>query len=239
MKKYIADNVASLNSRIRDAEAGVGRPTGSARLLAATKTRSVEEILAAVEAGVRLLGENRVQELVEKGPAIKGLAEMHFIGHLQRNKVRQVVGLVDLIHSLDSERLAVAIDERAGAQGLRQRVLLQVNVAGEESKSGISPAEAPEFVARLAGLSNIEPVGLTAIAPLAEDAQEVRWGFRELRELGEDLAESIEWFECSELSMGMTDDFEVAVEEGSTIVRIGTAIFGPRASGRLSVKEVE
>src|SRR5450759_4579 len=114
MKKYIADNVASLNSRIRDAEVRAGRPSGSSRLLAATKNRSVEEILAAVEAGVRLLGENKVQELVEKEPAVKGLAEMHFIGHLQRNKVRQVVGLVDLIHSLDSERLAVAIDDRAG-----------------------------------------------------------------------------------------------------------------------------
>ena len=238
-KKYIADNVARLVSRIADAESRAGRPPGSTKMLAATKNRSVEEVLGAVEAGVRFLGENRVQELLEKEPAVRGLAEMHFIGHLQRNKVRQVVGLVDLSHSLDSERLAAAIDDRAGALGLRQRVLVQVNVAGEESKSGIRPPEAEGFIARLGELENIEAVGLATIAPLADDTEDVRWVFRRLRELGESLQGSIEGFECSELSMGMTGDFEVAVEEGSTIVRIGTAIFGPRASDQLSGKEVQ
>ena len=208
-------------------------------MLAATKNRSVEEVLGAVEAGVRFLGENRVQELLEKEPAVRGLAEMHFIGHLQRNKVRQVVGLVDLIHSLDSERLAAAIDDRAGALGLRQRVLVQVNVAGEESKSGIGPPEAQGFIARLGELENVEPVGLATIAPLADDPEEIRWVFSRLRELAESLQGSIPGFESPELSMGMTGDFEVAVEEGSTIVRVGTAIFGPRAIDRLSGKEVQ
>jgi len=229
-KKYIADNVASLGSRIAGAESRAGRPPGSVKLLAATKKRSVEEILEAVEAGVRLLGENRVQELLEKEPAVRGLAEMHFIGHLQRNKVRQVVGLVELIHSVDSERLAAAIDERAGGLGIRQKVLVQVNVAGEESKSGIGPPEAEAFIARLGELENVEPVGLATIAPLADDPEEIRWVFSRLRELAESLQGSATGFESPELSMGMTGDFEIAVEEGSTLVRIGTAIFGPRES---------
>jgi len=231
MEKYISDNVAALMARIGDAERRAGRERGSVRILAATKNRSVQEIKSAIEAGIGLLGENRVQELMEKGPALRGLAEMHFIGHLQRNKVRQVVGKVELIHSVDSERLAEALDERAGAVGLRQKVLVQVNVAGEGSKSGFSPDRLEEFTGRALGLANIDPIGLATIAPLADVAEEVRWVFRRLRRLGQELERSVDGFRCRELSMGMTDDFEVAIEEGSTIVRIGTAIFGPRPNG--------
>lgn len=197
-------------------------------LLAATKNRSPAEVQAAVDAGLAVAGENRVQELLRKVEEVPGPVEWHFIGHLQRNKVSQVVGLVSLIHSVDSLRLARELDRRAAACGLRQRVLVQVNVAGEESKYGVSPVELGGFVGELVRLENLEPVGLSTIAPMVADPEDVRWVFRGLAELGAEL-ESACGMECCVLSMGMTGDFEVAVEEGSTCVRIGTGIFGPRA----------
>jgi uncharacterized pyridoxal phosphate-containing UPF0001 family protein len=212
MNESISRNVNDVLARIRSSAVKAGRSESSVRLLAATKNRSVEEIRAAVEAGVTLVGENRVQELVEKAPSLKG-TEIHFIGHLQRNKVRQVAGQVSLIHSVDSERL------------------VQVNVAGEESKSGIATDELSSLMGEAGRLTNLEIVGLSTIAPLAVDPEAIRWVFRRLRELGEGLQESVPGFRCEELSMGMTNDFETAIEEGSTIVRVGTAIFGPRTAG--------
>ncbi len=197
-------------------------------MLAATKNRSVAEIMEAVQAGVGLIGENRVQELLDKTRSIPGEVEVHFIGHLQRNKVRQVVGMVELIHSVDSERLATEISSRAGSVSLVQDVLVQVNIAAEDSKFGVEPERLEGFLEALTGLENLRVVGLSTIAPYADDARDVRWVFRRLAELGAGMKEEIEGFDCRELSMGMTNDFEIAVEEGSTIVRIGTALFGAR-----------
>lgn len=224
MEKRIKENIDRIRARIVEAASRSGRDPGDVRILAAVKNRSVGEVSAAVGAGVRLLGENRVQEFLEKKERIGGSVEWHFIGHLQRNKVRFVVGSVELIHSLESERLAREIDKRAQGAGLVQPVLLQVNVAGEDSKFGIALEEAGEFLDSIVGLTGISVRGLSTIAPLVDDPEEVRWVFRELRGLGESLSERM-GAGPREFSMGMTNDFEVAVEEGSTIVRIGTAIF--------------
>lgn len=231
MEKYIHSNVSDVLRRIEACAVKVGRDPTSVRLLAATKNRGVGEIREAIEAGIGLVGENRVQELLEKAPAVGADAELHFIGHLQRNKVRQVVGLVELIHSLDSVKLASEIDERAGRAGLVQGVLVQVNVAGEESKSGVRPDELQEFISGVRLRENIDVRGLSTIAPYMDDPEEARWVFAKLRELGREMEGKVAGFSCGELSMGMTNDFEVAVEEGSTIVRVGTAIFGPRSYG--------
>lgn len=213
--------------RIEAAARSAGREPGGIRLLAATKGRTAAEVLEAIEAGVDLIGENRVQELIEKEPSVRGMAEVHFIGHLQRNKVRHLVGLVSLIHSVDSLRLAREIDSRAMDAGLVQEVLLQVNVAGEDTKSGVPPGELRQFALDVAGLENVEVVGLSTIAPFAPEPGDVRPVFAELRVMGRQLSEV--GIGCRELSMGMTNDYEVAIEEGSTIVRVGTALFGPRA----------
>lgn len=196
-------------------------------MLAATKNRSAEEIGEAVKAGVTVVGENRVQELVEKAGRLDDV-ELHFIGHLQRNKVRRVVELVELIHSVDSTRLLDEIDRRAAETGKVQRLLLQVNVAGEESKFGVTAAGLEELASYALTLSNVKVEGLSTIAPLDEDEREARKAFAGLRELGGEMESSLPGFACAELSMGMTGDFEIAIEEGSTIVRVGTAIFGPR-----------
>ncbi|MDD5447980.1 MAG: YggS family pyridoxal phosphate-dependent enzyme [Actinomycetota bacterium] len=225
--KLIKENVQDVFCRIKGAAARVGRDPSSVRLLAATKNRNAKEVKAAYEAGIRLVGENRVQEMTSKMQEVEVPLEWHFIGHLQRNKVKQVVGRVALIHSIDSLRLAEEISDRAGVLEIKQPVLVQVNVSSEESKYGIDPSDAAEFFSSLQRLDNLEVLGLSTIAPLAKDSEEVRWVFRELRELEIDLRKSFPKFTLDELSMGMTSDFEVAVEEGSTLVRIGTAIFGP------------
>jgi len=221
----IKENVDEVRRRIRESASRVGRDPDGVRLLAATKNRDRAQVEAVVEAGVSLVGENRVQELLEKEEWLRGRAEVHFIGHLQTNKVRKVAGLVRLIHSVDSLRLAGEIDRRAGAGGFVQDVLIQVNVSGEDSKSGVSPGALPWLVSEAGAMPGLAVVGLSTIAPMDDDPERVRWVFRELRELGLRCEEDIERFTLRELSMGMTNDFEVAVEEGSTIVRIGTALF--------------
>lgn len=229
MKKYIRDNIEEVRSRIEAAAGRAGRDPGEVTILAATKNRSPQEIEEAVMAGIHVAGENRVQELLTKVSEAGGAVEWHFIGHLQRNKVRQVVGVVELIHSVDGERLAVEIDQRAGQRGIVQAVLLQVNIAEEDSKSGLEPGELQGFLRQVRGLENLSVRGLSTIAPLVDDPEEARWVFRRLAELGRELESADRDFRCEALSMGMTNDYEVAVEEGSTCVRIGTAIFGPRA----------
>jgi pyridoxal phosphate enzyme (YggS family) len=227
VKEQIGANVLDARRRIRDAARRAGRRPEDVVLLAASKNRSVDEILVAAEAGVTVFGENRVQEMLSKMPEARGL-DWHFIGHLQSKKARQVVGLVSLIHSVDSVKLASEISARARAAGSRQRVLFQVSLAGEESKTGFLPGELEEALKEAAVLVGLEVVGLSTIAPLVEEPEEVRWVFRELKGLAGRLAGGT-GRGLVELSMGMTNDFEVAVEEGSTIVRIGTALFGARA----------
>lgn len=227
MESAVAENVREIRSRIEAAAARAGRDSSRVLLLAASKNRTPEEVRAAFAAGVEAAGENRVQELLAKAGELPETAEWHFIGHLQRNKVRQVVGLARLIHSVDSVRLAREIDRRAAEAGMEQRVLVQVNVAGEESKSGVPPGDALGFVEEIGRLGNVRVVGLSTIAPMAADPAGVRWVFRGLAELAGELA-GAGAIDCEVLSMGMTGDFEVAVEEGSTCVRIGTGIFGAR-----------
>ena len=225
MEKSIKSNVDSVKARIEAAALKTGRVPGEVKLLAATKNRSTGLILEAFDAGVKVFGENRVQELVDKVGEVGEEADWHFIGHLQRNKVKAVTAIVSLIHSVDSLKLAREIDKRAWEAGKNQAILLQVNVAGEESKFGIAPEDVGELLDELYDLNNIDIKGLSTIAPLVDDPEDVRWVFRELKRLGQDLGVSKGNFSCAELSMGMTGDFEVAVEEGSTIVRVGTAIF--------------
>jgi pyridoxal phosphate enzyme (YggS family) len=230
MEKRIKENIDSVRARIEAAAVRAGRRPEDVTLLAATKNRTPEEVRRAVEAGITVAGENRVQEMLAKVPQVGAGVEWHFIGHLQRNKARQVVGAVALIHSVDSVRLAEEIDRRAGQAGVVQAVLLQVSLAGEESKSGFEPEGLVAVVDSLEGLKNIEVRGLSTIAPFAGDPEEVRPIFRRLAELRGEMDAARQGFECRELSMGMTNDYEVAVEEGSTCVRIGTAIFGPRVA---------
>jgi PLP dependent protein len=228
MEKHIRDNIREVVSHIEAAAARAGRDPGGVLLLAATKNRTAEEVQAAVKAGVTVAGENRVQELLEKKDTVNGPLQWDFIGHLQRNKVKSVVGLARLIHSLDSVKLAAEIDKRAEAAGLTQQVLLQINVAGEESKEGIDPESLSDVIGELKVFKNLSIRGLSTIAPLAEDPEEVRWVFRRLAEIGREIEREYNGWACEVLSMGMTNDYEIAVEEGSTCVRLGTAIFGRR-----------
>ena len=228
MEKHIKDNVREVASRIEAAASRAGRDPGDVLLLAATKNRTPEEVQEAVKAGVNVAGENRVQELLAKVGDVRGPVQWDFIGHLQRNKVRHVIGVVRLIHSVDSVRLAEEIDRRAQGAGFVQEVLLQVNVAGEASKEGIEPDGLRAVLREMEGFENIGIRGLSTIAPLTDEPEEVRWVFHSLAELGRDMELTYNGFTCGVLSMGMTNDYEIAVEEGSTCVRVGTAIFGPR-----------
>ncbi len=206
------------------------RPPEAVRLVAVTKGVSVDAIREATRAGHWIFGENRVQEAV---PKIEALASdpgptWHLVGHLQTNKVRRAVGLFGLIHSVDSERLARAIEAEAARQGRRQAVLLQVNVAGEPQKSGVPPDDLPALAEAAAGLPHLEVKGLMTVPPLGETPEASRPYFRRLRELARDVARQVPALAMEELSMGMSADFEVAIEEGATLVRVGTAIFGGR-----------
>lgn len=226
----IARNVRAVLDRIGRAANRAGRKPEAIRLVAVTKTVPAERIRAAVDAGVRLLGESRLQEALPKIEALRGLGvHWHFIGRLQRRKVKAVVGTFAMIHSVDSLALATEIDRRAGEAGLRQDVLLEINVGGEATKTGFSPDEAANAVAALDALPNVAVRGLMAIPPPGPDAEAARPYFRAMRELAGSLAgRGLRRVRMEELSMGMTGDFEVAVEEGATMVRIGTAIFGAR-----------
>lgn len=226
----IARNVREVLDRIARAATRAGRKPESVRLVAATKTVPVERIRVAVNAGVRLFGESRLQEALPKIEALRGCdVEWHFIGRLQRRKVKAVVGTFAMIHSVDSLELATEIDRRAEEAGLRQDVLLEINVGGEATKAGFSPDEAADAVSALDVLPNVAVRGLMTIPPPGPDPEASRGYFRTLRELAASLGgRGLRRVRLEELSMGMSGDFEVAVEEGATMVRIGTAIFGAR-----------
>ncbi len=217
----IADNLATIRNSIGNADVV---------LIAVTKTQSVAVIRDAVAAGLTVVGENRVQEAIEKAAQLRDLSlEWHLIGHLQTNKVKQAVALFSLIHSVDSERLACEIDRCARLAGKVQNVLIQVNVAGEESKSGIAPSQAEKLALVIDSLPNLRLCGAMTIAPLVEDAEMTRPVFREMRILFEQLREKISRPEDFRwLSMGMTHDYRIAVSEGANMIRIGTGLFGAR-----------
>jgi hypothetical protein len=225
----IWERLDRVRGRIEAAALRSGRPGSAVTLVAVSKTAPVETIREAVAAGVRILGENRVQEARDKIAALPGLAEWHLVGHLQTNKAKLAVGLFDRILSLDSVRLAQELDRHAAETGRRLRCLIQVNVGGEAQKNGVAEEEVRPLLDAAAGLRHIVVEGLMALPPFLPEPEAVRPFFRRLRGLRDKLA--AEGLDLPDLSMGMTHDFEVAVEEGATLVRIGTAIFGPRDKG--------
>jgi len=229
METDIAANIEKIRQRIAAACVRCGREPHSVALMAVTKTVPAERILQAVDAGITLLGENYVQEAREKQELLGGRACMHLIGHLQTNKAKYAVRLFDCVHSVDRLELAQELNKRAKAVNRTLDILIEVNVSGEQTKNGVSPAQARELIGRVAGLENLSVRGLMTMAPYSDDPETSRPYFQALRQLRDDIArEEIPRVQMAELSMGMTDDFEVAVEEGSTIVRIGRAIFGAR-----------
>lgn len=221
----VAERYESVRCRVRDAADAAGRDPGEVTIVAVAKTVGPPEVRAAIAAGVTDFGENRVQEFVAKYGLFPE-ARWHFIGTLQSNKVQHVVGKACLIHSVDSLKLLERIDRVAEALGVVQPVLLQVNIAHEGSKHGMDRAEAEDVLRASLDMSGVSVRGLMTMAPHARP-ESVRWVFRDLRDLFESLsAMRFNGVELSELSMGMTNDFGVAIEEGATIVRIGRAIFG-------------
>lgn len=217
----VRQNLADIDRRIAEACTRGGRTTPP-RLLMASKYLEVDEMGILAEAGIRLVGENRADGLEMKWSRWRDTFEFHFIGHLQSRKVRQVVSYVSLIHSVESISLVEELDRRAEAE---VRVLLEVNVSGEESKYGILPAAAETFLERAAAHRRVRFAGLMTMAPFTSDPESTRPYFRELRELRDRLAIAFNGrYELAELSMGMSNDYEVAVEEGATIVRIGSAL---------------
>jgi pyridoxal phosphate enzyme (YggS family) len=219
----IATNLERVRERLAGAAARAGRRADDVLLIGVSKTVDVERIRAAVAAGVTALGENRVQEAKTKVAELGRPAAWHLIGHLQTNKVKDALELFDVIHSLDRLELAREIERRAAARGQLVEVLLQVNVAAEPSKGGVGPDAVGETLDAIGKLAHVRVRGLMTIPPEVEHAEDSRPWFRRLRELAERHG-------LRELSMGMSGDFEVAVEEGATMVRVGTAVFGPRPS---------
>lgn len=226
----IAERVQSVLSKIRSAEARVGRPGGSVRLVAVTKNVAVDHIKEGLRAGLTILGENRVQEALPKRAALtEHPVCWHFIGHLQRRKVRSAIGLFDVIHSVDSMDLAQEIDRRAGEAHHHQSVLLEVNIGTEPTKAGFHPEEVVQSVSAMAELPHIRIKGLMTIPPQTDDPQSARPYFQKLNKLAQQIAGlKIPSVSMHELSMGMSNDYEVAVEEGATLIRVGTALFGAR-----------
>jgi pyridoxal phosphate enzyme (YggS family) len=225
----VPENLKLVMDRIAAAATRAGRDPSSIRLVTVTKTVSLDRIREAVAAGASLLGENRVQEAKEKIEALGPIAHWHLIGHLQTNKAKYAVRLFDLIHSVDNIELAAELDRQAPKAGKAQDVLVEVNIAGEAQKAGVALTDAAELVRETAKLKNLRIRGLMTMPPYAEDPEASRPHYRRLRELAAAIAEeNIAGVSMAELSMGMSGDFEVAVEEGATLVRVGTAVFGGR-----------
>ncbi len=223
----IAERITAVQQRLADAISRSGRNAGDVALMAVSKNHGPEAVREAVQAGLTLFGENRVQEAAAKIPEAPGSARWHLIGHLQRNKVRPAVELFECIHSVDSWRLLEAIQQACDQAGRRMRILLEVNVSGESVKFGFNPGEVPEVLRRMGELSRLDLEGVMTIPPLTEDPEGARPHFRRLREFRDQWQQET-GFPLPVLSMGMSHDLEVAVEEGSNVIRIGTAIFGPR-----------
>jgi pyridoxal phosphate enzyme (YggS family) len=227
----IKENLDLVREKIDAAADKVGRKGDEIKLVAVTKTRGIDEIKEVVDSGVIDLGENRVQELMDKYDNIDEDINWQMIGHLQRNKVKYLMRRerCTLIHSLDSFRLAKEINKRAGKNDRVMDVLVQINVAGDENKFGIKPEKTIEYLENVSKLEQIQVKGLMTMVPYVDDPEEVRPYFKKLKELFEEVKErEIANIQMEELSMGITNDYEVAIEEGATIVRIGSAIFGPR-----------
>ena len=225
----VVANYRQVIDRISEAALKAGRNPQEIKLLAAGKSQSVETVQAAITAGVRLIGENYVQEAESKRQVISEAVEWHMIGHLQRNKVKAALNTFDLIQSLDSVALALELDKEGRRNGKTVRTLIEINLGDEHSKSGIGQDKVAELVKRVSELSHLQVEGLMAVPPFKENPEESRPYFCILRELQMKLQGwKIPNGSFNELSMGMTHDYPIAIEEGATIVRIGTALFGPR-----------
>ena len=225
----IATNLNQVQGRIVAAAQSAGREPHSVRLVAVSKTRPADDVRQAYRAGQVVFGENYVQELVEKAAEISEPVEWHFIGHLQSNKVRQIAGVVTMIHSVDRLSLAVEIDRQWGRQGRICDILIQVNISGESSKSGTSEDEALQLVRAVAHLPHVRICGLMTMPPFFDDPEAARPFFAALRRLAQKVdSAGIAGVSMAELSMGMSGDFEAAIQEGATLVRVGTSIFGAR-----------
>ena len=235
VNSYILENYQKVDQRVSAACARVGRDRSEVTLIAVSKTKPVEDIQALIDYGVTNFGENKVQEMCAKEETLQKGLSWHMIGHLQRNKVKYLMGKTCLIHSVDSLRLAQEIQKEAAKAGIICPVLMEINIGNEESKGGIEIDEAEVLARQIAEMPNLKLKGLMCIAPFVDDAEENREHFRRMREKRDELsALAIPGTDIRELSMGMTGDFEVAIEEGATMVRVGTAIFGERDYGQNS-----
>lgn len=225
----IKDNLDVVTDKINRACKKANRNLEDITLIAVTKTKPIEDMEAALEYGVLNVGENKVQEIRDKYEVFENKFKWHMIGHLQTNKVKYIVDKVDFIHSVDSIKLAKMISKEASKKGCEVNILVQINIAEEDSKYGISQSDAEEFIRDISILPNIKIRGLMTVAPYVDDPEDNRLVFRKLREICVDIKQkNIDNVYMDVLSMGMTNDYEVAIEEGSTMVRIGTAIFGKR-----------
>lgn len=230
----IKENLEEVEARITRACKRSGRERSEVTLISVSKTKPAEMLQEAYDAGSRDFGENKPQEIREKYPQLPTDIRWHMIGHLQRNKIKYIIDKVCMIHSVDSIRLAEAIDEEAKKHGIIMPVLIEVNVAEEESKFGVHLDEAESLIRQISELSNIQVQGLMTIAPFTENAEDNRIYFRKLRNLYVDIKDkNIDNVNMCNLSMGMTGDYEVAVEEGATMVRVGTGIFGARSYSQI------
>ena len=225
----LQDNLIQVEHNIEEACRRAGRDRSEVTLIAVSKTKLVETLQEAYDLGVRVFGENKVQEMEDKYESLPRDIQWHLIGHLQRNKVKYIIDKAVLIHSVDSLRLAQTIEKEAEKHNLTAHILIEVNVAREESKFGIFPEDLENLVDEIAKLPHIQVDGLMTIAPFVPDPEENRPVFRELRKLSVDIsAKKVDNVNMSVLSMGMTNDYQVAIEEGATMVRVGTGIFGAR-----------
>lgn len=226
---YISENIENIRKNIDAACKRSGRDPKDVLLLAVSKTVDVDRIKVAVDCGLNSLGENRVQEIMEKYEPMGENVKWHLIGHLQTNKVKYIIDKVELIHSVESIKLAEEINKQAKKHNLVMDVLVEVNMADEESKFGVKPEETESFIRELALMDNIRVRGLMTVAPNVENGEENRVYFRNMKQLLVDInAKNINNINMDILSMGMTGDYETAVEEGATIIRVGTGIFGKR-----------
>jgi len=225
----VAQNLNAVKDRIAAAAKRAGRDPASVVLVAVSKTVDDARIREAIAAGAAVLGENRVQEAREKIERLDAIASWHLIGRLQSNKAKYAVRLFDLIHSVDSVALAQELDRQAGKIGKRQDILIEVSIAGEEQKAGVATDGVPALVREAAKLPNLRVRGLMTMPPYSEDPEASRPYYRRLRELADSITkEAVPHVSMEMLSMGMSNDFEVAIEEGATLVRVGTAVFGER-----------
>ncbi len=226
----VQENIQSVRDRIASAAQRVGRDADSIDLVAISKTKPADLILEAIDAGIAHIGENRVQEAKTKHTQVNRPVKWHLVGHLQTNKVKQALQIFDLIHSVDSARLLAEIDRRSARLNLRTDVLVEVNTSSEESKYGLQPDEALGFMESAIEYTHVRIKGLMTVGKFVPDPEEARPSFALLRRLKESIdSQAYPNVEMKYLSMGMTNDFEVAIEEGANMVRIGSAIFGERA----------